>query len=259
MNPWLKRLLIGVPVLVALFFGAVLIYVNFIKEEAAPELTTEDLSDAVDGTDPTTTTTTTTTAGEATTDTIDATAAPTPPTTGATAAGFDSNWVVTTESEFGYRVEEVLFGVNTTATRRSNQITGSMTVEGTTVSEASFSVDVATITSDEDRRDGQFRGRIMEVEQFPQATFTLTEPIELAAVPADGEQVTATAAGDLTLHGVTAPVTFEVTAQASTDRIGVLGDIPIVFADYDIENPSVSGITTEDNGLLEFILVFEPA
>jgi hypothetical protein len=54
-------------------------------------------------------------------------------------------------------------------------------------------------------------------------------------------------------------VTFDVTAEAGDDRIGVLGNIPVRFADYDIDSPSMSGIRTEDNGLLEFILVFAPA
>jgi polyisoprenoid-binding protein YceI len=173
-------------------------------------------------------------------------------------AGVAGIWNVTPESEFGYRVEEILFGVNTTAAGRSNQITGAMTLEGTTVTEASFTVDVGSITSDESRRDNQFRGRIMEVDQFPEATFTLSAPIEFGAVPAAGEQITATATGDLTLHGVTRPVTFDVTAEAGDDRIGVLGSIPVVFADYGIDNPSTSGITTEDNGVVEFVLVFEP-
>ena len=134
-----------------------------------------------------------------------------------------------------------------------------MTIAGTAVESASFAVDVASIESDDTRRDGQFRGNIMQTDQFPEATFTLTAPIELGAAPADGEQVTASATGDLTLHGVTQTVTFDVTAQAGAERIGVLGAIPILFADYDIENPSRSGITTEDNGLLEFVLVFVPA
>ena len=165
---------------------------------------------------------------------------------------------MTDESEFGYRVEEVLFGVNTTAAGRSNQITGELVVAGSAVESASFTVDVASITSDEDRRDNQFRGRIMEVEEFPEASFALTEPIDVGTVPAAGEQVTASATGDLTLHGVTRPVTFDLTAEVGDGRIGVLGSIPVTFADYAIENPSTSGITTEDNGLLEFVLVFEP-
>ena len=156
-------------------------------------------------------------------------------------------------------MEEVLFGINTTAAGRSNQITGTMSIDGTTVSDASFTVDVGSITSDESRRDSQFRGRIMEVDQFPEATFTHGAPIEFGTVPAIGKQITASATGDLTLHGVTRSVTFDVTAEAGDSRIGVLGNIPVRFADYGIDNPSIGGVTTEDNGLLEFILVFEPA
>ena len=87
----------------------------------------------------------------------------------------------------------------------------------------------------------------------------LTSPIDFGAVPASGETVTATATGDLTLRGVTNSVTFELTATYENDRVGVLGNIPVVFADYGIPNPSFGTISTEDHGLLEFILVFERA
>jgi polyisoprenoid-binding protein YceI len=246
MNRWVKRGLIAIPILVALFVGAIFLYTEVIND--APDALSEaDLSEAVAGA--------VTTTGAADSD-APAEGASDPVTGGVSVEG---TWNVTPESEFGYRVEEVLFGVNTTAAGRSNEITGSMTIEGTTVTEASFTVDVGSITSDESRRDSQFRGRIMEVYRYPEATFTLSAPIEIGAVPAAGEQITASATGDLTLHGVTRPVTFDVTAEAGDDRIGVLGNIPVRFADYEIDNPSMSGITTEDNGLLEFVLVFEPA
>jgi polyisoprenoid-binding protein YceI len=235
-NRWVKRGLIAIPVLVALFFGGILLYTKVLNDAPDP-LSEAQLAERV-------------AAG--------ATASSAPEAAPATSR-VDGVWNVTDESEFGYRVEEVLLGVNTTAAGRSNEITGSMTIEGTTVTEASFTVDVGSITSDESRRDNQFRGRIMEANQYPEATFTLRAPIDFGTVPAAGEQITATATGDLTLHGVTRPVTFDVTAEAGENRIGVLGNIPVRFADYDIDNPSTTGITTEDNGLLEFILVFAPA
>jgi polyisoprenoid-binding protein YceI len=248
MNRWVKRGLIAIPILVAVFFGAILLYTKVIND-SPDALTTADLSEAVSGPATTTGATDADPSGEGAAD----------PTTVEGGASVDGAWNVTQESEFGYRVEEVLFGVNTTAAGRSNQITGSMTIDGTTVTEASFTVDVGSITSDESRRDNQFEGRIMEVYRYREATFTLTAPIDFRAVPQAGEQITASATGDLTLHGVTRPVTFDVTAEAGGDRIGVLGNIPVRFADYDIANPSMSGITTEDNGLLEFVLVFESA
>jgi len=175
------------------------------------------------------------------------------------AANYDGNWTATAESQFGYRVEEVLAGVNTTAVGRSNQLTGSMTVDGTTVPAVDVEVQVATITSDESKRDESFRGSVMNTSEFPTATFHLTTPIELGSIPAEGEQVTASATGDLTLHGVTKPVTFDVTAQATGGKIGVLGSIPILFSDYGIQNPSYGPVKTHDDGLLEFVLVFQPA
>jgi polyisoprenoid-binding protein YceI len=99
----------------------------------------------------------------------------------------------------------------------------------------------------------------MSADEFPTATFQLTEPIEFGTIPTGDEQVTATATGELTLRGVTNPVEFEVTAQTTGGRIGVLGSIPVVFEDYGIDNPSFGAISVEDEGLVEFVLVFEPA
>jgi len=136
---------------------------------------------------------------------------------------------------------------------------GALTISGTTATAADFTVDMTTFSSDESRRDGQFNGRIMSVDEFPTAEFHLTSPIDFGSVPAEGTSITATATGDLTLRGVTKSVTFEVTAQVQNGKIGVLGNIPVLFSDYDIPNPSFGTISTQDHGLLEFVLVFEPA
>jgi polyisoprenoid-binding protein YceI len=275
MKRWMKWTIAAVAAVVALGIGAVFLYTEVLNDPE-DELTTEDLSEAVTGTATTApestapgstapgSTAPASTAVETTTvETTAATTAASTATTAAATAGGDGSvdgaWAVTSDSEFGYRVEEVLFGANTTATGRSNAIEGTMTIDGTTVTDGEFTVDVATIESDQERRDNQFRDRIMEVDQFPDATFTLTEPIDFGAVPAAGEQLTASATGDLTLHGVTRSVTFDVTAEAGNGRLGVLGNIPVLFSDYDIDNPSNGAVATEDNGLLEFILVFEPA
>jgi polyisoprenoid-binding protein YceI len=174
-------------------------------------------------------------------------------------AGGAQVWAISDESQVGYRVKEILFGVDTEGVGRTNQLSGSFVIDGTRVVSGEFVVDVASIASDDGRRDNQFRGRIMSTDEFPEAAFTLTEPIELGTEPADGVEVATTATGELTLRGVTNSVTFDVAAEQQSGRIGVLGAIPIAFADYSIANPSFGGITTEDEGLLEFVLVFEPA
>jgi polyisoprenoid-binding protein YceI len=248
-------LAVGLVAVVALGYGAVFLYTEVIND-APDELTAEDLADRLQNVTTTTAAPAVTSAPEDGTETT--VAATTAPDAGDGAASeVEGDWVVTDASELGYRVTEVLFGVDTQGVGRTNQITGGLTIEGADVTAAEFEVDVASIESDDGRRDNQFRGRIMATDEFPTATFVLTSPIELGEIPEPDVQITATAVGDLTLRGVTNEVTFEVTAQLTEGRIGVLGAIPIVFADYEIANPSIPGITTEDNGLLEFVLVFE--
>jgi polyisoprenoid-binding protein YceI len=254
---WITWVVIGGVAAVALFFAAIFVYANFVND--SPDALDEtDLSDAlVVTTAPSPDETTATSAPSTATST--ATSAPPAGGEASTPERFDGDWVPTTASEFGYRVDEVLAGVNTTAVGRSNEIEGLLTIDGTTATVVGVTVLVENITSDDTRRDNQFRGRIMNADEFPTAEFRITEPIDFGRIPVGDEQVTATATGELTLRGVTNPVTFDVTAQTTGGRIGVLGSIPVLFEDYGIENPSFGVVSTEDVGLVEFVLVFERA
>jgi len=233
--------------------GGPFVYINFIKEDA-PDRFSLDEGTATTGA---TAATAATTVAPAPTDA----AAPgaVPATTGAPAAGATSWTVDPATSAVGYRVVEVLFGQDTEGVGRTSAITGQLTLEGARVTAAEFEVDMTTVTSDDDRRDNQFRGRIMDTANFPTSTFRLTAPIELGTVPADATPVTASVSGELTLKGTTNPVTFDVQAQQDGDVIQVVGSTDVVFADYGIEDPSTNGIATQDHGLLEFDLRFVPA
>ena len=269
MRTWMIRIGIAVVALVVLIGGGLFVYTTFFHS-SDPELTTDDLDKIVAGTDSADDESTASSPAvtdpaptdPATTEPSDSQTPDSQPTATEAPAdgtiGFDGQWTPTDESIFGYRVEEVIAGVNTTATGRSNEIDGTLEIAGTEAT-IDISVLVENITSDESRRDAAFRGRIMEANEFPEATFVSTAPIDFGSIPADGDQITTSATGDLTLKGATQNVTFEVTAQASGERIGIFGTIPIRFEDYGIDNPSFGAIKTEDDGLLEFILVFEPA
>lgn len=239
---------------VVLVFAAIFVYANFIND-APDALDAADLSDALVAT--------------TVTDAAATTSSPTPSPSTAAPSGtdapssgdvdFDGDWVPTPASEFGYRVEEVLAGVNTTAVGRSNEIEGLLTIDATTATVVDVTVQIDSIFSDDPRRDGQFRGRIMNAAEFPTAEFRITEPIDFGRIPVGDEQIVAATTGELTLRGVTNPVAFDVTAQTTDGRIGVLGSIPVVFEDYGIDNPSGGVVSTEDEGLVEFVLVFERA
>ena len=235
-KPWTK-LAIAIPLAVVLLATAgTWLYINVIREDA-PERLTLDAGDA-------SSTTTTTTA-----------AAVAPAGDAGDTGGVEGTWRVGSGSQAGYRVDEVLFGQSATAVGRTEDVTGEIEIAGNRVVDGSFTVDMTTVQSDESRRDNQFRGRIMDVATYPTSTFELTSPIELASLPAEGQEVTVKATGRLTLRGTTKPVTFDLAAQRSGSSIRVAGTIPIVFAEWGIPNPSFGPADTEDHGELEFLLV----
>ena len=251
---WVVSVVVGLAVL---GFGGLLVWVKFIKADAPTKFDEASLDSVLGATttvapgDPVTTT-----AGGAATN---AGAATTTAAGGGSASDADPSgtWNVSTDSVVGYRVKETLAGVDTEGAGRTSSITGTMTIDGTTVTATDLTVDMTTFKSDDSRRDSQFNDRIMQVSQFPTATFKLTSPIELGSIPTDGSSVQVKATGDLTLHGVTKPVTFDLTAKETNGRIGVVGSTVITFADYNIDNPSNGFAQTGDTGTLELQLVFD--
>lgn len=251
-----KKIIIALVAAGALAIGGVFAWILFIRDDAPPALTSADLDEALDGADTTAVgdPAVTSPADTATADTASADAGGS-----ATVTDPTGTWAISTDSVLGYRVSEVLGGVDTEGAGRTNDVAGSLTIEGSSATAAEFIVQMASITSDSDRRDGQFNGRIMSTDEFPTATFVLTEPIDFGTVPSEGETITASATGELTLRGVTNTVTFELEAKLDDGRIGVFGNIPILFSDYEIPDPSNGFAVVKDNGLLEFVLVFDPA
>ena len=214
-------------------------YINLIREDAPERLT-------LDGAGATDDATTTTTSGG----TSDST------TTAAAAGGVEGTWTVADGSQAGYRVNEILFGQRAEAVGRTEDVTGQFEITGSQVTSGSFTVDMTSVESDESRRDNQYRGRIMNVATYPTSTFELASPIDIASLPGDGEEVTYNATGDLTLRGTTKRVTVDLQAQRSGANIRVAGTFHIVFEEWGIPNPSFGPADTEDNGELEFLLVF---
>jgi polyisoprenoid-binding protein YceI len=175
------------------------------------------------------------------------------------AAGIDGTWKAASGSQAGYRVNEVLFGQSSVAVGRTSQVSGQLTIRGTTVSAADLTVDLSSVQSDRAQRDNQFRGRIMDTASFPTASFKLASPIQLGSVPAQGATVSGKATGQLSLRGTTRTVTADLTARRSGGSIQVSGQIPITFSDWGIPNPSFGPVTTEDHGTIEYLVVFDHA
>lgn len=173
------------------------------------------------------------------------------------AAALSGQWSIAEGSEAGYRVNEVLNGVDVAVTGRTDEVTGTLTVNDLTLEAAEFTVEVASIATDNSSRDDYFRDSALRVTEFPTATFRLTEPVTATALPAAGEVVEQQLTGELTLAGVTRTVTF--TVQARTDGLSaeIAGQIPVVFADFGVTAPDLGFVRVEDHGFVEFQLVVE--
>jgi polyisoprenoid-binding protein YceI len=183
---------------------------------------------------------------------------------GSPSASADGTWVVVQGDDVfvGYRVEELFGGqtIKKTAAGRTPAVTGTVAIDGSTIESATFTADVTQLKSDDARRDGAIGTRGLQTETFPEATFTLTEPSTRASPPKEGEEVAVSATGDLTLHGVTKPVTLELTAKWTGSAITVAGTAPIAFADFGMEAINIANVvTTDDHGTLELQLVLQPA
>ncbi len=225
-----KTWFIGIPILlIVVFVGGPFVYIHFIEGDPPAKLRLSTVT-----TDP----------------------KRDPSSTAATSGSIDGAWKVKSGSAAQYRVPEVLFGQSTTAVGKTTAITGDTTISGTTVQTATFTADLTKVTSDQANRDRQFQGRIMDTASFPTATFKLTSPIDLGAVPANGKQVTVKATGDLTLRGKTRSVTFDIVAQRDGDTIETNGTIPVRFDDYGIPAPSFGPAEVGDNGELVFLVNF---
>jgi polyisoprenoid-binding protein YceI len=183
------------------------------------------------------------------------------------AAGVDGTWTVDRSvgsfADFsgtwaGYRFDEELVGIGgNTAVGRTPDVSGTMTVADGAVTAVDVEVDLTTLDSDSDRRDGALRTRGLESERFPTATFRLTDPVPLPAGLGGGERATVTATGELTIHGVTNEAAVELQAQLQGDTAVVVGSAPIALADYAIDPPTgFSVLSISGDGTFEFQLFF---
>jgi polyisoprenoid-binding protein YceI len=159
----------------------------------------------------------------------------------------------------GYRVDEDLATIgSSTAVGRTPNVSGEIVIDGNELTEATVTVDLTMLESDESFRDSA-APRALATGEFPDAVFVTTEPIDLGADPGEGSAVETTTAGELTLHGETRPVRFDIVAELIEGVITVTGSTTIDMTDYGITPPQAGPVLAiSDEGEIEFQLFFTP-
>ena len=191
-----------------------------------------------------------------------------PDATVASTAELDGTWTVDAETgEFtledatgsfaGFRVDEELARIGAfTAVGRTGDVSGTLEIADEHVTSVEIEVDLTTLRTDDSRRDGAVQ-RALGTSQHPAATFSLTTELDIGGAVESGEPVSLAAPGDLTVKGITQPVTINIEARLVGSVIAVVGSVEITFADFDVTVPQVPIVlSAEDHGIMEFLLLF---
>jgi len=170
---------------------------------------------------------------------------PTPTTVGSSSPENVRFVLVPERSEARYRVREQLVNqpLPNDAVGTTRDVSGVvvLTPDGRIVAEASrFEVDLRTLRSDQSRRDAYIQRNTLDTAQYPTAVFVPREAGGLPwPLPASGE-FTFQLHGDLTIHGVTKPVTWEVAARREGDGLVGRALTQVTFQDFGMEQPRVA-------------------
>lgn len=175
-------------------------------------------------------------------------------------------WTIAEGTTVGYRVREQLASLPapSDAVGRTSAINGTMTLTqsgGTySVTAATFSVEVSTLTSDRPMRDQRIKVMGLESNRYPTATFKLTTPIALPGDATSGQAIQISATGDLTIHGTTRSVTIPIDAQLTGSQIQLVGSLTFPFSQFNMMPPNIAGfVTVQDNATMEFKLLLQHA
>ncbi len=165
--------------------------------------------------------------------------------------------IVPDQSEARYRVREQLANLQfpSDAIGRTKAISGTIAFarDGSIISSASkLTVDLTTLRSNEQRRDNFIKTNTLEVSRYPTAEFVPREARGLPwPLPASGE-TTFQLVGDMTVHGTTRPVIWEVTAKFAGDQVTGTATTSFKFGDFNMQVPRVAVVlSVEDNIRLE--------
>jgi len=115
--------------------------------------------------------------------------------------------------------------------------------------QSQISVDLTALQSDESRRDNFIKQNTLQTSQYPKATFVPRQVQGLPSpLPRSGE-ATFQLLGALTVHGVTRPATWQVTAQFADASISGNATTNVKITDFGMTVPRVGAVLSIEDGL----------
>jgi polyisoprenoid-binding protein YceI len=180
--------------------------------------------------------------------------------------GLLGHWTVTTGSQAGYRVKEVLVGQPTKheAVARTSAVAGDLTVarasSGLQVNGLRFVVQLSDLQSMDTvaghnvtNRDRNV-SRTLDVQTYPNAVFeaaALQVPVKLA----QGQTMTVDVPGTFTVHGVARPARANVQVRMTGGEVQVAGTIDIDMTQFGVTPPKIAFAESDPQVAVDFKLV----
>lgn len=179
--------------------------------------------------------------------------------------GVDGTWEVVRGagrnfSQAGYTFGEKLPSARKTTSGRTDNshdknIVGEVKVRNGVMTEAVVKVDVASISSDVEKRDINVRRKILLTDKHPRAEFTLTKPVRVSQIPKNGTVDTIKVRGDLQLVGKRRPVAAEFKVLRTGENVLLEAHVPFKRSAFGIETGQFVASKIDDEGTIDLLLV----
>jgi polyisoprenoid-binding protein YceI len=156
-------------------------------------------------------------------------------------------------SEARYRAQEVLSGRGANeAIGRTGDVTGLIQIDADGIilaDQSRITVDLRTLQSDSGMRDNYIKRSTLQVDQFPTADFVVTGapglPVPLPTSGSAAFELT----GDLTVHGVTRPTTWQTTATFADREITGTATTTVLMTDFGMTPPKVGSVVSIEDAV----------
>jgi polyisoprenoid-binding protein YceI len=159
-----------------------------------------------------------------------------------------------------YRVREQLARLNfpNDAVGTTDTLSGGLTVaaDGSITSSAPLTVDLRDVRSDSGRRDAFLRENTLHSDRFPRASFTPRRQQGLPLPLPSSGKAAFTLTGDMSIHGVTSELAWDVTAVFSPTEVAGEARTRFPFKKFGLEIPRVMGLLSVDDDI-RLVLTFK--
>ena len=158
------------------------------------------------------------------------------------------------EAKARYKVREQLAGISfpSDAVGTTESVTGVIVLNpdgSVDAAQSKLTVDLRTLKSDQDMRDGFIQSRTLETDKYPTLVFVPKKVVGLPPpLPSSrGAQAGFQLVGDMTLHGVTKEVTWNVVATFGNDQVAGRATTQLQFATFNITKPSLARLMSVED------------